>query len=103
MPKVLSMAKAISRKSRLSISRSLIAWLSGLIFSRGMSQVSAMISATLSKVDEIRLFQADRCGAVLGCCPYSEGYRQVQRLVAPGIFAVLPTFRPVAIQPRISK
>ena len=28
-----------SRKSRLSISRSLMAWLSGLIFSRGISQV----------------------------------------------------------------
>src|SRR5579864_2622796 len=54
MPNALSMAKAMSRKSRLSISRSLMAWLSGLIFSRGMSQVSAMISATLSNVVDIR-------------------------------------------------
>src|SRR5215467_687166 len=53
MPKALSMAKAMSRKSRLSIPRSLIAWLSGLIVSRGMSQVSAMILATVSNVEDI--------------------------------------------------
>ena len=53
MPNALSMAKATSRKSRLSMPRSLIAWLSGVIFSRGMSQVSEMIPATVSKVDDI--------------------------------------------------
>ena len=37
MPKALSMAKAMSRKSRLSMPRSSITWLSGVIFSRGMS------------------------------------------------------------------
>src|SRR5262249_1313840 len=44
---------AMSRKSRLSMPRSLMAWLSGLIFSRGMSQVSEMILATVSKVEDI--------------------------------------------------
>ena len=53
IPKVLSIAKAMSRKSRLSMPRSLIAWLSGLIVSRGMSHVSAMILATVSNVDAI--------------------------------------------------
>ena len=53
MPNALSMAKATSRKSRLSMPRSLMAWLSGVIFSRGMSHVSAMIPATVSKVDDI--------------------------------------------------
>src|SRR5262249_25601131 len=53
IPNALSIAKAISRKSRLSIPRSLMAWLSGLILSRGMSHVSAMILATVSKVDDI--------------------------------------------------
>src|SRR3569623_5206 len=46
MPKALSIAKAISRKSRLSMPRSSIAWLSGVMVSRGISQVSAMIVAT---------------------------------------------------------
>src|SRR5207344_2453813 len=50
MPNALSMANAISRKSRLSMPRSLMAWLSGLIVSRGMSQVSEMMLATVSKV-----------------------------------------------------
>jgi hypothetical protein len=40
------MANAMSRKSRLSMPRSSIAWLSGVIVSRGMSHVSAMIVAT---------------------------------------------------------
>ena len=31
-----------------------MAWLSGVIFSRGMSQVSEMIPATVSKVDGMR-------------------------------------------------
>src|SRR5262249_12956208 len=53
MPKALSMAKAISRKSRLSMPKSSIAWLSGVIVSRGMSHVSAMILATVSKVEDI--------------------------------------------------
>src|SRR5258708_850833 len=53
IPNALSMAKAMSRKSRLSMPRSLIAWLSGLIVSRGMSHVSEMILATVSKVDDI--------------------------------------------------
>ena len=52
MPNALSIAKATSRKSRLSMPRSLMAWLSGVILSRGMSQVSEMIPATVSKVDE---------------------------------------------------
>jgi len=47
------MAKATSRKSRLSMPRSLMAWLSGVIFSRSISQVSAMIPATVSNVDAI--------------------------------------------------
>ena len=33
--------------------RSSIAWLSGLIFSRGMSQVSEMMLATVSNVEDI--------------------------------------------------
>ena len=45
IPNALSMAKAMSRKSRLSIPRSSMAWLSGLIVSRGMSQVSAIMLA----------------------------------------------------------
>src|SRR5689334_21043766 len=53
MPNALSMAKAMSRKSRLSMPRSSIAWLSGWIFSRGMSHVSAMILATVSNVEDI--------------------------------------------------
>src|SRR5215469_13272339 len=53
MPNALSMAKATSRKSRLSMPRSLMAWLVGVICSRGMSHVSAMIPATVSKVDDI--------------------------------------------------
>src|SRR5262249_44646697 len=53
MPNALSMAKAMSRKSRLSMPRSSIAWLSGLIVSRGMSHVSAMILATVSNVEDI--------------------------------------------------
>src|SRR6185312_4566354 len=53
MPKALSMAKAMSRKSRLSIPRSLIAWLSGVIESRGISQVSAIILAMVSNVEDI--------------------------------------------------
>src|SRR5262245_52438894 len=43
----------MSRKSRLSMPRSLMAWLSGLIVSRGMSQVSEMILATVSKDEGI--------------------------------------------------
>src|SRR5499427_8375510 len=53
MPNVLSIANAMSRKSRLSMPRSLMAWLSGLIVSRGISQVSVMILTTVSKVDDI--------------------------------------------------
>src|SRR5215471_1997443 len=53
MPNALSIANAMSRKSRLSMPRSSIAWLSGWIFSRGISQVSAMILATVSKVEDI--------------------------------------------------
>ena len=53
MPNALSIAKAISRKSRLSMPRSSIAWLSGWIFSRGISHVSAMILATVSNVEDI--------------------------------------------------
>jgi hypothetical protein len=53
MPNALSIAKAMSRKSRLSMPRSLMAWLSGLMVSRGMSQVSAMMLATVSKVEGI--------------------------------------------------
>src|SRR5215216_3922144 len=53
MAKALSMAKAMSRKSRLSMPRSSMAWLSGLMFSRGMSHVSAMMLATVSNVDDI--------------------------------------------------
>jgi hypothetical protein len=39
MPNALSMAKAISRKSRLSMPRSSMAWLSGVMVSRAISQV----------------------------------------------------------------
>src|SRR5436305_14725358 len=46
------MANAISRKSRLSIPRS-STWLSGLMFSRGMSHVSVMILTTVSNVVDI--------------------------------------------------
>src|SRR5215510_16007235 len=53
IPKVLSMANAMSRKSRLSIPRSLMAWLSGLMVSRGMSHVSVMMLTTVSNVDAI--------------------------------------------------
>src|SRR5215471_9101410 len=53
IPKALSIANAISRKSRLSIPRSLMAWLSGLMESRGISQVSAMMLATVSNVEDI--------------------------------------------------
>jgi hypothetical protein len=45
-PNALSIANAMSRKSRLSMPKSSIAWLSGVIVSRGMSQVSAIIVAT---------------------------------------------------------
>src|SRR5262245_5208543 len=45
------MAKATSRKSSESIPRSSMTWLSGEMFSRGMSQISEMMSATVSKVD----------------------------------------------------
>src|SRR5687767_7519518 len=58
MPKALSMAKTMSRKSRLSMPRSSMTWLSGLMFSRGISLVSEMISATLSKVDVINAVSA---------------------------------------------
>jgi hypothetical protein len=41
-----------------------MAWLSGVILSRGMSAVSEMISATLSKVlDDIRLVSKSAQGA----------------------------------------
>src|SRR4051794_1954157 len=50
IPNSLSMAKTMSRKSRLSMPRSSIVWLSGVIESRSISLVSAMILATLSKV-----------------------------------------------------
>src|SRR5262249_51629360 len=53
IPKALSIAKAMSRKSRLSIPRSLMAWLSGLMESRGISQVSAIILAIVSNVEDI--------------------------------------------------
>src|SRR5579864_5861278 len=53
MPNALSMAKAISRKSRLSMPRSLMAWLSGVMVSRGISQVSAIILAKVSTVEDI--------------------------------------------------
>src|SRR5215831_20886149 len=43
----------MSRKSRLSIPRSLMAWLSGLMESRGISQVSAMMLAMVSNVEDI--------------------------------------------------
>src|SRR5437763_14669359 len=53
MPNVLSIAKAMSRKSRLSIPRSLMAWLSSLIVSRGISQVSVIMFTTVSNVEDI--------------------------------------------------
>src|SRR5262245_23454343 len=53
IPKALSIAKAMSRKSRLSIPRSLMAWLSGLMESRGISQVSAIRLAMVSNVEDI--------------------------------------------------
>src|SRR5665213_2073856 len=53
IPNALSMANAISRKSRLSMPRSLMAWLSGVMESRGMSQVSAIILAMVSNVEDI--------------------------------------------------
>src|SRR5215216_7169128 len=53
IPNALSMANAISRKSRLSMPRSLIAWLSGLMVSRGISQVSEIIPAIVSNVEVI--------------------------------------------------
>src|SRR5690348_12851158 len=96
MPNALSIAKAISRKSRLSIFRSSIAWLSGVIVSRGISQVSAMISATLSNVVDIGALNwalqagagpkssgarvGEDCRWVEFGCPYSEGKPLIQRL-----------------------
>src|SRR4029450_9349175 len=99
IPKALSIAKAISRKSRLSMPRSLIAWLSGLMVSRGMSHVSAIILAIVSNVEDIgnslvdlEFWQAgDLCaltratvpqsalpaGWLFGC-PYTEAQGQVQ-------------------------
>src|SRR5664280_1251626 len=53
IPNALSMANAISRKSRLSMPRSLMAWLSGVMESRGISQVSAIILAIVSNVEDI--------------------------------------------------
>src|SRR5579884_1918254 len=53
IPNALSIAKAMSRKSRLSMPRSLMAWLSGVIESRGMSHVSAIILAMVSNVEDI--------------------------------------------------
>ncbi len=41
------------QKSRLSMPRSSMAWLSGVMVSRGMSQVSAMMLATVSNVEDI--------------------------------------------------
>ncbi|MNU08098.1 hypothetical protein D3C72_2539930 [compost metagenome] len=55
MPKALSIAKAMSRKARESMPRSSMAWLWGVILSRGMSQVSEMIPATVSKVADMRV------------------------------------------------
>src|SRR6476620_12483442 len=85
MPNALSMAKAMSRKSRLSISRSLIAWLSGLMFSRGMSQVSAMISATLSNVVDIGIALWSRNG--WGDGPARR--KQARTLRAPQVDALI--------------
>src|SRR4029078_3916425 len=53
MPNALSIANATSRKSRLSMPRSSMAWLSGVIFSRSISHVSEMRLATVSKVEDI--------------------------------------------------
>src|SRR6202165_4192302 len=53
IPNALSMANALSRKSRLSMPRSLMAWLSGVMESRGISQVSAIILAIVSNVEDI--------------------------------------------------
>src|SRR5580704_12433795 len=95
IPNALSIAKAMSRKSRLSMPRSLMAWLSGLIVSRGMSQVSAMMLATVSNVEDIANILANPCfpqacpdpqaclprpvGSRLGDCgPCSEARRGVQ-------------------------
>src|SRR4051794_20581226 len=53
IPNALSIANATSRKSRLSMPRSSMAWLCGVIFARSMSQVSEMMLATVSKVEDI--------------------------------------------------
>src|SRR5262245_12610422 len=57
------MAKATSRKSSESIPRSSMTWLSGEMFSRGMSQISEMMSATVSKVDAMTSWSFRRAQA----------------------------------------
>src|SRR5215510_2594767 len=51
--RALSIAKSISRLSMLPIPRSFMAWLSGLMESRGISHVSAIILAMVSNVENI--------------------------------------------------
>src|SRR3984893_15534796 len=74
--------------------RSLIAWLSGLIVSRGMSHVSEMMLATVSKVEDIVVPRSAMHSCALASralrrgsprlipvkvgCPYSEERGQVQ-------------------------
>src|SRR6185437_14709713 len=83
MPNALSMAKAMSRKSRLSMPRSLMAWLSGVIESRGISQVSAIILAMVSNVEDIvnsliegKILAIARTRATPRTCQYPRGLRQ---------------------------
>src|SRR6202050_547381 len=82
------------------------------MFSRGMSQVSAMISATLSNVVDIRpaLFGHGKDGRRPGPAhasptvpgpfedanaPYSEGCRQVQRRLPGAKVAPRPAYKPL--------
>src|SRR5579875_2590803 len=81
MPNALSMAKAMSRKSRLSMPRSLIAWLSGVILSRGMSQVSEMIPATVSNVGDVIKISLGDGAAITSAARPSQG---AGRLAAGG-------------------
>ena len=80
MPNALSIAKAMSRKASESMPRSSMAWLSGVIWSRGMSAVSEMMLATVSYVEDIASRSGGFRTAMRSACEPMAGIAMKERV-----------------------